>query len=53
MDESERHRLIIDMLKERPFATVKDLLERAGLEVAEYWGNVTDETCADIAARHT
>jgi DeoR family ulaG and ulaABCDEF operon transcriptional repressor len=27
MDESERHRLITDVLKERPFATVKDLLD--------------------------
>jgi DeoR family ulaG and ulaABCDEF operon transcriptional repressor len=27
MDESERHRLILDALKERPFATVKDLLD--------------------------
>ncbi|HTN96184.1 MAG TPA: DeoR family transcriptional regulator, partial [Nordella sp.] len=27
MDESERHRLILDELKERPFATVKDLLD--------------------------
>src|SRR5262245_22555645 len=27
MDESERHRLILDALTERPFATVKDLLD--------------------------
>ena len=27
MDETERHRLILDALKERPFATVKDLLD--------------------------
>jgi DeoR family ulaG and ulaABCDEF operon transcriptional repressor len=27
MEESERHRLILDTLKERPFATVKDLLD--------------------------
>jgi DeoR/GlpR family transcriptional regulator of sugar metabolism len=27
MNESERHRLVIDVLKERPFATVKDLLD--------------------------
>ncbi|MGE3832350.1 MAG: DeoR/GlpR family DNA-binding transcription regulator [Parvibaculaceae bacterium] len=27
MDENERHHLILDALKERPFATVKDLLD--------------------------
>src|SRR6476646_872893 len=27
MDESERHRLILDVLAERPFATVQDLLD--------------------------
>ena len=38
MDESERHRLIIDALKERPFATVKDLLdisENIGVPLSE------------------